>query len=248
MEWNAQSYFQTCGRVTEHGLKLVDSLKGIPCNTVLDLGCGTGKLTSKIAEFANKVIGIDASPAMVAKAKATYPSIEFAVMDACSLQWENYFDVVFSNAVFHFIQTQDILLDNIHKVLLKNGLLICEFGASGNISGLLDAISYACITRKKPYSLRFFYPSEEEYRCLLESYGFTVEYMISYGLDTKLIEGESGLRNWINQIFCVEMDWFDDFEREEVLKEIENTLRSEQWDGSNWHLANRRIQVAARKV
>ena len=247
MEWNAQKYHETCGRVTEHGIKLVDILRKMRCNRVLDLGCGTGVLTNEIAGFAHEVTGIDSSSAMIEKAKTTYPNLEFIVMDACSLHWENYFDVVFSNAVFHFIKTQDILLNNIHKALIKNGTLVCEFGASGNIAGLLDAIAEACKKRGKAYSLRFYYPTHDEYSDILEKHGFSVESIITYDLDTQLKEGELGLRNWINQIFNVEMEWFDISEREEILKEIEADLRPVQWDGLNWHLPNRRIQVIAHK-
>ena len=248
MEWNAEKYFETCGRVTEHGIKLVEALKELEFGKVLDLGCGTGVLTNEIAQFTDEVIGIDISPFMIEKAKKTYPDLKFFVMDACSLQWKNYFNAVFSNAVFHFIKSQDILLDNIHKVLAANGLLVCEFGASGNISNLLDAVAETCTKRGKHYSLRFFYPTEEDYKSLLEKRNFSVEFISTYNLDTILKEGESGLRNWINQIFNIEMEWFDISEREKALNEIETVLRPSQWDGANWHLDNRRLKVVARKV
>ena len=248
MEWNAEKYQKTCGRVTEHGVKLFNILKTLPCDKVLDIGCGTGELTKKIAAFAKETIGIDTSPNMIEKAKINYPELNLMVMNACALQWENYFDTVFSNAVFHFIKTQDALLDNIYRALKLNGVLVCEFGAFGNIAGLLDAVDYAYSKRGKSYSLRFFYPAEGEYRFLLEKHGFFVENLSVYDLDTKLIEGEAGLRNWINQIFNVEMEWFSDSELEDVLTEIESTLRALQWDGSNWHLPNRRLQFVARKI
>ena len=247
MEWNAQKYYETCGRVTEHGTKLVDVLRERNCKKVLDLGCGTGVLTSEIAGFADEVIGIDSSPAMIEKAKESFPGLPFIVMDACSLLWDNYFDAVFSNAVFHFIKSQDILLNNVHKVLAPKGLLVCEFGASGNIARLLDSVAQSCNKRNKPFSLRFYYPAQETYKQLLEESGFCIESIITYDLDTQLKEGELGLRNWISQIFNAEMEWFDASEKEEVLKEIESSLGPFHWDGSNWHLANRRIKVIARK-
>ena len=247
MEWDVQKYHATCGRVTEHGVKLVNTLKALSCNRVLDLGCGTGVLTNDIAGFAREVIGIDSSPAMIEQAKAAYPGLEFHIMDACSLTWVDYFDAVFSNAVFHFIKAQDALIDGIYKALTKNGVLVCEFGASGNIAGLLDAVAAACTKRGKDYMLRFYYPTQEEYESLLEKHGFFVESVVIYDLDTQLTEGAVGLKNWINQIFRVEMEWFESIEKEAVLGEIEAALRSTQWDGSNWHLPNRRIQVIARK-
>jgi trans-aconitate methyltransferase len=61
---------------------------------------------------------------MVDKAKSMYPRIKFFVMDACALQWEGYFNAVFSNTVLHFIKDQDVLLDNIYKALKNNGLIL----------------------------------------------------------------------------------------------------------------------------
>ncbi len=71
---------------------------------------------------------------MLEKAKQQFSNIEFMVCDALALPFENEFDVVFSNSVFRWISDHDMLLKIIHKVLKPQGLLVCEFGASGNIS------------------------------------------------------------------------------------------------------------------
>jgi len=167
MEWNAQNYIKTCGRVTEHGAKLVDILRAMPRGKVLDLGCGTGELTSKIAKFSDEVIGLDSSVEMVNLARKTYPEINYVISDACTMQWDNYFDYVFSNAVLHFIKNQDALLDRVHMALKNYGVFICEFGASGNLTDLLNAVEQACLVRGKKYILRFYYPTEKQYMALL---------------------------------------------------------------------------------
>ena len=256
MEWNAGKFNETCGRVTEHGMNLVDALKqavyGNAVNsrcrgTVLDLGCGTGVLTNEIAGFAAKVIGIDSSAAMIKKASEDYPDIEFHVMDGRALIWRDHFDAVFSNAVFHFIMDQDALLYSVHNALRSGGALVCEFGASGNIASLLQTVAEACVKRGRDYTLRFYYPSADEYDDLLNRHGFIVESITVYDLDTKLKEGWEALRNWIAQIFSIEIGWFDNAEKESVFAEIESALKSAQWDGACWHLPNRRIRVFARK-
>jgi trans-aconitate methyltransferase len=247
LDWDAKKFAETCGRVTEHGARLVDLLRSIRCGRVLDLGCGTGVLTNDIAGFADEVIGIDASPAMIDKARETYPGIDFRVMDATTLIWEDYFDAVFSNAVLHFIKEQNKLLRSVCRALKRGGTLICEFGAAGSLSALLDAVEVACLSRGKDYALRFYYPEKDEYARLLEKNGFNIQSIETYDLDTKLNDGEPWLRNWVNQIFNVEMGWFGLSEREIVLGEIETALRPEQWDGACWHLLNKRIRVVARK-
>ena len=246
MDWDAEKYQITCRHVTDHGQKLVELLSEYHCKRVLDIGCGTGVLTKEIAKFANEVIGIDLSKNMIEKAKAAYPEL-LLVMDACSLEWESCFSAAFSNAVFHFIKDHDSLLDSINRVLLPNGMLVCEFGACGNIADLLETVEHACVKRGKQYSLRFYYPSKEKYETMLEKHGFTAESIIEYALDTKLAEGANGLRNWVSQVFDEEMGWFSVSERDDVLSEIESKLWDAQWDGSNWHLPNRRLRFAARK-
>ena len=247
VKWNVDKYEETCGRVTEHGNKLVDILRDFQFKKVLDIGCGTGVLANEINKFATEVIGIDQSVEMIEKAKTLYPKLNFMVMDACSLQWNDYFDLVFSNAVFHFIKSQNELLENIYKVLIENGLLVCEFGAFGNIDNLLKVIEKICMEKGKPYSLRFYYPSEDEYKNLLNINNFSIKSIEVYDLDTQLKEGKNGLRNWVNQIFDIEMNWFNVSEREDVLNKIEETLKITQWDGTNWHLANKRLRVIAQK-
>ena len=248
MKWNANAYHDTCGRVTEHGVQLVQLLKEFHCGKVLDLGCGTGVLTNQIAGFASEVIGIDASPDMIDFARSSYPNIPFQVTDACRIPWTQYFDAVFSNAVFHFITSQDALLDSIHKALKPNGALVCEFGAAGNIAAILAAAEAACVTRGKPYTLRFYYPTREAYGHLLEKHGFTIDTLHTYDLDTRLREGAGRLRDWICQVFRVEMDWFNASERKAVLHEIETALRPALFDGTYWHIPNRRIRVVARSA
>ena len=81
---------------------------------------------------------------VVCKRQKTYnrdTSADFRVCDGLGLPFENEFDVVFSNAVFHWISDHDTLLKNIHKVLKPQGLLVCEFGAAGNISTIEHAFS-----------------------------------------------------------------------------------------------------------
>ena len=230
MEWNAENYRKTCNAVTERGTELVDIIKEMKCYRVLDLGCGTGVLTNEISKFANKVIGIDSSHNMIEQAKKLYPNVEFVLMDACSLKWKNHFDMIFSNAVFHFIQSQDILLNSIYMALEQNGILFCEFGAFGNIKDLLNTIEKVCEKRKKKYSLRFFYPEKDNYEKLLNEHGFHVESITVFDLDSLLNDGKFGLKNWINLVFQVEMNWFDIEERDEVITEIENSLRDTYWD------------------
>lgn len=91
---------------------------------ILDLGCGTGTLTTQLTNFAGTVIGVDSSYDMIEKARSQFNNIEFIVGDALNLPFENEFDVVFSDAVFHWIENHDLLLKNIHRALKDNDFRI----------------------------------------------------------------------------------------------------------------------------
>ena len=58
----------------------------------------------------NTAIGVDSSQSMIKRAKEQYPNIEFMVCDALELPFNRQFDVVFSNAVFHWISDHNALL------------------------------------------------------------------------------------------------------------------------------------------
>ena len=246
MKWDADRYVQACSAITNRGRELISILQIKNCRKILDVGCGTGALTGDIAEFADEVIGIDVSEEMIKKAKQTYPHLNLMVMDARRLEWEEYFDAVFSNAVFHFIKDQASLLDSTFKVLKNEGYLVCEFGAKGNIADILFEIERVLGNREKTFENRFYYPSSDEYAALLVKNGFILEEIAEYDIRTPLA-GQNGLRDWINVVFSLEMEWFDALEREIVLEELENSLRKTHYDNGSWFILNRRLRVIAQK-
>ena len=82
---------------------------------------------------------------MIAQARRSYPTIQFEVEDGLQMTDVNRWDVIFSNAVFHWIQDHPRLLRRIYQALRPGGQLICEFGAAGNIvaieNGFHEAIA-----------------------------------------------------------------------------------------------------------
>jgi ubiquinone/menaquinone biosynthesis C-methylase UbiE len=86
--WNAQLYNRQHQFVSELGQSALQLLNPTKDEHILDLGCGTGDLTAKIAQHAH-VIGIDQSKNMIELAKENYPTLSFMVADACHLPFEN---------------------------------------------------------------------------------------------------------------------------------------------------------------
>ena len=123
-EWNAALYDNKHDFVAEYGKGLLAFVSENNNQSILDLGCGTRTLTAQLKELSKGVIGVDSSQSMIKRAQEQYPDIEFMVCDALALPFNRQFDVVFSNAVFHWISDHNALLNNIHKVLKPGGLLI----------------------------------------------------------------------------------------------------------------------------
>ncbi len=96
---------------------------------VLDVGCGTGNFSIKLAKMGCKVVGIDMSEEMLKiaqeKVRGRNLNIEFYKMDVLDLKFQDeYFDGIFSMAVFEFIQNPDRAMDEMFRVLRKNGHLL----------------------------------------------------------------------------------------------------------------------------
>jgi SAM-dependent methyltransferase len=94
--------------------------------SVLCLGCGSGEECQKLLELgAKKVIGIDSSKGLVEQAKYAFPDVEFHVMDMAKLNFKDAtFDFVYSSLVLHYAKDWQPTLQQIHRVLKKNGTFL----------------------------------------------------------------------------------------------------------------------------
>lgn len=96
---------------------------------VLDVGCGTGNFSIKLAKMGCEVVGVDVSTEMLKiareKARSENLKIEFLEMDACDLDFEDEtFDGVFSMATLEFIYDHQKAIDEMFRVLKKGGRLL----------------------------------------------------------------------------------------------------------------------------
>lgn len=96
--------------------------------TVLDIGCGDGRITAEIAQRVPNgcVLGIDASPSMIEESKKNFKKIKnvaFQLADAATFKNNEQFDVIISFSTFHWIQDKESTLKNIFTMLKPNGKL-----------------------------------------------------------------------------------------------------------------------------
>ena len=245
MEWNSTLYDKKHDFVAEYGKALLEFIPQNAKQTILDLGCGTGTLTAQLAELCNKVVGVDASQSMIDKAKEEFGNIEFKVCDALVLPFENEFDIIFSNAVFHWISDHDALLKNIHKALKPQGILVCEFGASGNIATIENAFLEVCSSRGYSYESKFNFPTVEVFDKLLEKNGYIIDRIYDYDRPTVLKDGEQGLVNWLKQFFVAELEMMPEHEQVMVFEKVEELTREDLWNGTEWVADYRRLRAVA---
>lgn len=189
--------------VAKYGEDVLQWLQPQQGERILDIGCGTGKLTQKLNDSGAEVVGIDASEEMIDKAKASFPDIQFFVKDATNFSFEQPFDAAFSNATLHWINEQERALQCIYNNLKRSGRFVFEMGGKHNIEAIHNAVKQAMIEAGfeslLPAKTNYF-PSVGEQCSLLEKVGFTVTDVAYFKRPTEL-KGNDGMKNWILQ-FC----------------------------------------------
>lgn len=160
-EWDGQTYDRISGPMQALGQAVLDRLALSGHETVLDAGCGSGRLTEQLTERlpTGKVIAVDASPSMVAVARerlgpnADIRRVDLLELDLASLGSKEPVDAVFSTATFHWISDHDALFRRLHGVLKPGGRLSAQCGGEGNITELRGRA--ATVMEREPYASHF---------------------------------------------------------------------------------------------
>ncbi len=136
-EWDAKSYDRISGPMEAMGRKVLDRLELRGDETVLDAGCGSGRVTAALIERLpdGHVIAVDGSAGMIDSARERLgDSAELAVQDLLDLDLGGRtVDAVLSTATFHWIADHDTLFANLHAVLEPGGRLVAQCGGFGNV-------------------------------------------------------------------------------------------------------------------
>jgi SAM-dependent methyltransferase len=174
-QWDPIEY-QRHGRfVSDLGSPVLDLLDARAGERILDLGCGDGALTIKLVQKGCDVLGVDNSAPMVEAARKN--GVNAIEMDGTSLNFQNEFDAVFSNAALHWIPHPERVIEGIWHALKSGGRFVAEFGGHGNVATIVSALQSALITRHVDVPKPWFFPTSEQYQALLEQQGFKVEWV-----------------------------------------------------------------------
>jgi trans-aconitate 2-methyltransferase len=249
MNWDPELYEARHGFVWKFGEDLVEFLNPQKGERILDLGCGPGQLSSKIAELGAEVTGLDASPAMIGQARQNYPRLRFVLQEASSMEFQHEFDAVFSNAALHWMLDAQGVAEAISKALRKGGRLMAEMGGKGNIRQIERAIQ-AVLPRYYSDGIpptRTYFPAVGEYASLLEANGLEVRTGRLFDRPTPL-EGEDGMANWIKQFKWYYLEDLPVSQREKALAEVVEELRPVLRNADGWYVDYRRLRIHAVKV
>lgn len=248
MKWDSRLYDNKHNFVAEYGKGLLEYVPADKSQSILDLGCGTGLLTAELARLSGCVLGIDGSSDMIEKARKQYLQLTFEVMDALELPFDHKWDIIFSNAVFHWIADQDLLLQKIHNSLKPSGKLICEFGAFGNIQTIEQGFCAVLEELGHTYHSKFTFPIDEFFGSLLIKNGFIIEEIYAYDRPTPLNDGDKGLYNWAKQFFESDLKELTDTDQDFILRKLLENVRENLWNGTSWVADYKRLRVIARSA
>ena len=249
--WNPHLYNEKHAFVYKLGEDVLTVLDPRDDEVILDLGCGTGDLTQKIAESCKQVIGIDNSAEMIDVATRKYTAISFYHQDARDFDLDYHFDAVFSNSVLHWIPEAEMVIQRINNHLKPGGRFIAEFGGSGCVQKILSALTDTLENNHIIHPVlehSLFYPSISDYSKLLETNGFEVSLAMLFDRPTKLEEGSNGLRQFIEMFFDWLFEHATPHQKEHCLARTEEQLKQELFIDNTWVADYRRIRIKAVKM
>ena len=242
--WNPAVYAEVGAFVPSLGAGVLEWLAPQRGERILDLGCGDGQLTAKIAASGAKVVGIDASLEMVEGALSK--GIDARIGNAEALPFRSEFDAVFSNAALHWVRDQDAMIAGVKRALKPGGRFVAEMGGHGNIAAIRVAL-IAVLERHGCAGLEYgvnYYPTPDGYAARLESHGFAVEEMQLIPRPTPL---PAGMSAWLTTFRSGVLGAVPETLRQTVIDEtvalLEPALRDEQ---GNWTGDYVRLRFIAR--
>jgi trans-aconitate 2-methyltransferase len=142
-DWNAASYHRVSSPHQDWGGEVVGRLELRGDETVLDLGCGTGRVTEKLLERLPRghVVAVDGAPAMVQRAREQLGHRATVVLsDLLELKLDEPVDAAISTATFHWIADHDALFARVAGALKPGGQFVAQCGGAGNIASVVEVL------------------------------------------------------------------------------------------------------------
>ncbi|HEY8756505.1 MAG TPA: methyltransferase domain-containing protein [Candidatus Dormibacteraeota bacterium] len=225
-DWDAATYDRVADPQTRWGIAVLDRLPLEGDETVIDAGCGTGRVTQHLLRGLprGRVVALDASAAMLEEARrrlAGDDRVRFVHANLLSFTDRDIgdaapVDAVFSTATFHWVLDHGRLFANLAAVLRPGGRLVAQCGARGNIDGLTAVVRSLGVERPGTW----FYASADDTVIRLEEAGF-VDIDVWINKEPTPFDTTQELRDFLEAV-CVReaVATMDDREREGFLNAL----------------------------
>jgi SAM-dependent methyltransferase len=174
VDWDAERYAKNARFVSDLGSAVLELLAPVPGERILDVGCGDGVLTKKIADLGCTVVGVDSSPDFAASARRL--GLEIIETDAAAMDFEREFDAVFSNAALHWMKDADAVIHRVARALQPHGRFVAEMGGYGCVRTIQSALVEELNRRGRDgaAAVPWYFPTPEDYGSRLTNAGFVV--------------------------------------------------------------------------
>lgn len=256
-DFDGRKYLKASKPQKEWGRKLIESIDLKDDDVVLDLGCGDGLLARMIKERVRqgRVVGIDASDSMIAKARDyEVPGLEFKLQDIDDLDYRDMFSVIISNAALHWVKDHDALLKNCYAALKESGVLRFNFAGEGNCSHLITVVRETMRQDAfRPYFRNFewpwYMPETKEYEHIGAAALYSEFRVWDENADRYFRDKDEMIR-WIDQPSLVPfLQYIDDpdVRKDFRAKVIEEMIEETEGEDGRCFETFRRINVFARK-
>ena len=243
--WDPDSYARNARFVSDLGAPVVELLASRAGERILDLGCGDGALTRKLAELGCDVVGVDSSAPQIEAARRL--GLDARVADGARLSFDAEFDAVFSNAAIHWMKPPDDVIDGAWRALKPGGRFVGEFGGHGCVETVKRALIAALKRRGIDGEALnpWYFPTVEEYSARLIRRGFAVRYIALIPRPTPL-PTISGWLETFAQSFMAPLSGND---RAAFIDEVRETLRPRLCDADGkWFADYVRLRFATDKA
>jgi trans-aconitate 2-methyltransferase len=148
-DWDATRYHRISGPQFDWGQRVIARLQPAPGERILDLGCGTGRVTREIlgSMGAGMIVGLDQSGAMLAVARASEDPdspagrVAYVRGTGTALPFHAAFDAVFSAATLHWIPDHSRVFATVFDALVDGGRFVAQCGGDGNLARLVEHAS-----------------------------------------------------------------------------------------------------------
>jgi trans-aconitate 2-methyltransferase len=152
-DWDASTYDRVSDPQVAWARAVLERLPLRGDETVLDAGCGSGRVTRLLLERLprGRVVAVDAAPSMVDYARAALgPRATVLQSDLVELVLDEPVDAAFSNAVFHWIPDHELLFRRLYDALRPGGRLVAQCGGAGNVRRFHERV--AEVASEPPYA------------------------------------------------------------------------------------------------